>query len=65
MASRSFHIVLGRAPFTPNLDSDRALSRRDAQKETSPHIVLIERVIDDPVARFGEIGFFYRLPSAH
>jgi len=38
----------------------------DAHKETSPHIVLIERVTDDPVARFGEIErFFYRLPSAH
>jgi SAM-dependent methyltransferase len=38
----------------------------DTHKTTSPHIVLIERVIDDPAARFGEIeGFFYRLPSAH
>jgi betaine-homocysteine S-methyltransferase len=38
----------------------------DALKETSPHIVLIERVTDDPVARFGEIErFFYRLPSPH
>jgi betaine-homocysteine S-methyltransferase len=38
----------------------------DTHKATSPHIVLIERVIDDPVARFSEIErFFYRLPSAH
>lgn len=38
----------------------------DAHKETSPHIVLIERVIDDPITRFGEIErFFYRLPSPH
>ena len=38
----------------------------DAHKETSPHIVLIERVTDDPVARFGEIErFFYRIPSPH
>ena len=38
----------------------------DGHKETSPHIVLIERVTDDPVARFGEIErFFYRIPSAH
>ena len=38
----------------------------DTHKATSPHIVLIERVSDDPVARFGEIErFFYRLPSAH
>jgi betaine-homocysteine S-methyltransferase len=38
----------------------------DAHKATSPHIVLIERITDDPVARFGEIErFFYRLPSAH
>ena len=38
----------------------------DAHKATSPHVIVIERVIDDPVARFGEIErFFYRLPSAH
>ena len=38
----------------------------DTHKQTSPHIVLIERVTDDPVARFGEIeGFFFRLPSTH
>ena len=38
----------------------------DAHKETSPHIVLIERVTGDAVARFGEVErFFYRLPSAH
>ena len=38
----------------------------DGHKETSPHIVPIERVTDDPVARFGEIErFFYRIPSAH
>jgi betaine-homocysteine S-methyltransferase len=38
----------------------------DAHKDTSPHIVLIERVTADPVARFGEVErFFYRLPSAH
>jgi betaine-homocysteine S-methyltransferase len=38
----------------------------DTRKDTSPHIVLIERVIDDPVARFSDVEqFFYRLPSAH
>ena len=38
----------------------------DTHKATSPHIVLIERVTDDPVTRFGEVErFFYRLPSAH
>lgn len=38
----------------------------DAHQETSPHIVLIERVTGDPVARFGEIEqLFYRLPSPH
>jgi hypothetical protein len=38
----------------------------DANTDTSPHIVLIERVVDDPVARFGEVEpFFYRLPSPH
>jgi SAM-dependent methyltransferase len=38
----------------------------DAHKETSPHIVLIERVIGDAVERFAEVErFFYRLPSAH
>jgi betaine-homocysteine S-methyltransferase len=38
----------------------------DAHKETSPHIVLIERVTGDALARFSEIErFFYRLPSSH
>ncbi len=38
----------------------------DTRKETSPHIVLIERVTADPVARFGDVErFFYRLPSPH
>ena len=38
----------------------------DTQKATSPHIVLIERVIDDPVARFAEVErFFHRLPAPH
>ena len=38
----------------------------DAHKETSPHIVLIDRVLDDPVARFAEVErFFYRLQSPH
>jgi betaine-homocysteine S-methyltransferase len=38
----------------------------DAHKETSPHIVLIERVTGDAIAVFGEIEkFFYRLPSPH
>lgn len=38
----------------------------DAHKETSPHIVLIERVTGDPLAQFGKIErFFYRLPSPH
>jgi betaine-homocysteine S-methyltransferase len=38
----------------------------DRHKDTSPHIVLIERVIDDPVARFDEVArFFHRLANAH
>jgi predicted TPR repeat methyltransferase len=38
----------------------------DTHQETSPHIVLIERVTGDPGARFGEIEqLFYRLPSPH
>jgi hypothetical protein len=38
----------------------------DRHKDTSPHIVLIERVTDDPVARFGEVArFFHRLANAH
>ena len=38
----------------------------DTQKTTSPHIVLIEQVTDDPVARFAEVErFFYRLPAPH
>jgi betaine-homocysteine S-methyltransferase len=38
----------------------------DVHKKTSPHIVMIEQVSDDPVERFHEIErFFYRLPSPH
>jgi betaine-homocysteine S-methyltransferase len=38
----------------------------DARKATSPHVVLIERVTDDPVARFPEVArFFFRLPNPH
>jgi betaine-homocysteine S-methyltransferase len=38
----------------------------DLHEATSPHVVLIEEVADDPVARFQEIErFFYRLPSPH
>jgi betaine-homocysteine S-methyltransferase len=38
----------------------------DAHQETSPHVVLIEQVTGDPVARFGDVErFFYRLPSPH
>jgi betaine-homocysteine S-methyltransferase len=38
----------------------------DEHKPTSPHIVLVERVIDDPVARFGDVErFFHRLPNPH
>jgi betaine-homocysteine S-methyltransferase len=38
----------------------------DTQKATSPHIVLIEQAIDDPVARFAEVErFFHRLPAPH
>jgi betaine-homocysteine S-methyltransferase len=38
----------------------------DTHKSTSPHIVLIERVADDPVSRFAEVErFFHRLPAPH
>ena len=39
---------------------------KDIHKETAPHVVLIEVVTADPVARFPEIErFFYRLPAPH
>jgi betaine-homocysteine S-methyltransferase len=38
----------------------------DTHKATSPHVVLIERVTDDPLNRFGEVErFFHRLPAPH
>jgi betaine-homocysteine S-methyltransferase len=38
----------------------------DANRNTSPHVVMIERVTDDPVERFHEVEqFFYRLPHPH
>lgn len=38
----------------------------DLRRATSPHVVLFEQVIDDPLSRFPEVErFFYRLPSPH
>ena len=38
----------------------------DTHKPTSPHVLLIERVTDDPLPRFGEVErLFHRLPAPH